>query len=95
MSYAGHVYDMIRRHKQNRELLKNRSKQMKDNKRKAQTKRISSPNTNISAKELERINQNIKERELDEQCHLLFVQILFGGILIIVSLVILGIKFIF
>lgn len=94
MSYAGHVYDMIRRNKENREALKNRRKQMEDNKRKMHTRKTSSPNTNISPKELERINQNMKKRESDEQRHLLFVQILIVGILIIVLLVILGIKFI-
>ena len=83
MSYAGHVLDMIRRSKENREALKHRSNQMAANKRKAQTKKTLSPNTNISPKELERIKQNMEKRESDEQRHLLFVQILIGGIIIL------------
>ena len=89
MSYAGAVYDMIRRNKQNREALKNRRNQIEKNKNKAYPKKTLSPNTNLSSEELERINQNIKKRESEEERHLFLVQIIFLGILVIILLVIL------
>jgi hypothetical protein len=93
MSFAGHVFDMIQRDKQNREMLKYRKNRMKENRYKACAKKTSSSNTNISSDEIERIIKNKKERELDEKRHLLFAQALFLGIAIIVSLLILGIRF--
>jgi len=93
MSFAGHVFDMIQRDKQNREMLKYRRNRMKDNRLKACAKKTSSPNTTISSEALERIIKNKKERELDEERHFLLAQILFLGIVVIVLLLILGIRY--
>jgi hypothetical protein len=86
MSYGGHVYDMIQRSKQNRELLNSRKREKKN--RVTYIKGKSS-----TAEELERINQNKKERELSEERYLLSAYVLFGGIVIIALLLLLGIKF--
>ena len=94
MSFAGHVFDMVQRDKQNREMLKYRRNQMKENRLKSCAKKTSSPNTNISSEVLERIIKNKKERELDEKRYLLFAQILFLGIVMISLLLIVGIKYI-
>jgi hypothetical protein len=93
MSFAGHVFDMIQRDKQNREMLKYRRNRMKANRDKAYAKKTSYPNTNISSEVLEKIIKNKKERELEQERHFLFAQILFLGIVIIALLLIFGIRY--
>jgi hypothetical protein len=83
MSYAGSVYDMIQRIKQNRELLNNSDKRKKNN-------RITYvKGKSCSKEELERINQNMKARELSEERFLLSSTILFGGVILIAGLLLL------
>jgi len=94
MSFAGHVFDMIRRNKQNREMLKYRRNRMKENRLKALTRKTLSLNTNISSEVLDRIIKNKKERDLSEERHFLFAKILYLGIVVIVLLLVLGIRYI-
>ena len=94
MSSAGHIFDAIQRNKQNRAMLKSRRNRMRENINKIRAKKTSPPNTNISSDELERIIKNKKERELGEERHFLFAQILLSGIVIITLLLILGIRYI-
>ena len=90
MSYGGHVYEMVQRFKQNRELLNHSIKKKKKEKKNNRTTYITGKSS--TAEELERINQNREERELSERRYLLSVQIL---ILIIALLLVLGIRVIF
>lgn len=62
MSFAGHVFDMIRRNKENREMLS----QLRDRGKDTHAK-YSSQIPDISAEEFDRINRQVKEREQDEQ----------------------------
>lgn len=62
MSFAGHVFDMIRRNKEDREMLRQLRDRGKDTRAK-----YSSQIPDISAEEFDRINRQVKEREQDEQ----------------------------
>ena len=73
MSFAGHVFDMIRRNKDNREMLNRLRGRDKDSSRTAYTSHI----PNISAEEFDRINHQIKEREQNEQRYLLRTRLIF------------------
>ena len=80
MSFAGHVQDMVKRTQQNRELLNSRKKK----KKKPVTYR---KGTSSTAEELERIKQNMKQREADEERYRLTLIIILGSIMAIVSFV--------
>ena len=62
MSFAGHVFDMIRRNKEDREMLRQLRDRGKDTRAK-----YASQLPDISAEEFDRINRQVKEREQDEQ----------------------------
>jgi NTP pyrophosphatase (non-canonical NTP hydrolase) len=94
MSFAGHVFDMIQRDKQNRALMKFRRNRMRENINKLSTKTTSYPN-NISYEVVDRIIKNKNERELREEQHFLFAKILLFSIVIILFLMILGIRYLF
>ena len=65
MSFAGHVFDMIRRNKEDREKLSQLRGRGKDMRAKY------SPHIpDISVEEYEKINQQLKERERDEQTYI-------------------------
>jgi len=65
MSFAGHVFDMIRRNKEDREKLSQLRGKGKD----MHTK-YSSHIPDISVEEYEKINQQLKERERNEQIYI-------------------------
>ncbi|MCC8144745.1 MAG: hypothetical protein LIO97_13435 [Tannerellaceae bacterium] len=90
MSFAGHVFDMIRRDKENRELRNRRREKRKD----MQETSLHSESVNeqpaITLEELEKINRQLKERELNEQRYrsCILLGILCATLLVIVVLVI-------
>ena len=92
MSFAGHVFDMIKRDRQNREMLKYRRKKIKDSKLKAQFKKTHIQDTNISFEALERVIKNKRERELGEERRYLFAQLKFLSVILIALLIILVIR---
>ena len=65
MSFAGHVFDMIRRNKEDREKLSQLRGKGKDMRTK-----YSSHIPDISVEEYEKINQQIKESETNEQIYI-------------------------
>ena len=65
MSFAGHVFDMIRRNKEDREKLSQLRGKGKDMRTK-----YSSHIPDISVEEYEKINQHLKERERNEQIYI-------------------------
>ncbi len=69
MSFAGHVFDMIRRNKEDREMLRQLRDRGKDTRAK-----YSSQLPDISVEEFDRINRQVKEREQDEQKYFLQIK---------------------
>ena len=65
MSFAGHVFDMIRRNKEDREKLSQLRGKGKDMRTK-----YSSHIPEISVEEYKKINQQMKERERNEQIYI-------------------------
>lgn len=65
MSFAGHVFDMIRRNKEDREKLSKLHGRGRDVRAK-----YSSHIPDISLEEYEKINQQLKEREKNEQTYI-------------------------
>lgn len=65
MSFAGHVYDMIRRNKEDREALKRLRDRTKDMRERYWGGKYPLPD--ISAEELEEINRQMQEREEKER----------------------------
>ena len=65
MSFAGHVFDMIRRNKEDREKLSQLRGKGKDMRTK-----YSSHIPDISVEEYEKLNQQLKERERNEQIYI-------------------------
>ena len=69
MSFAGYVFDMIRRNKEDREMLRQLRDRGKDTRAK-----YASQLPDISAEEFDRINRQVKEREQDEQKYFLQIK---------------------
>lgn len=65
MSFAGHVYDMIRRNKEDREALKRLRNRSRDMRERYMDGKSSLPD--ISAEEFEEIDRQVKEREQGEK----------------------------
>lgn len=82
MSFAGHVFDMIRRNKEDREKLDQLRGRGKDSR-----SRYSSHIPDISVEEYDRINQQLKEREKEELLYQAKVKYLIGGIAIVIVVV--------
>lgn len=82
MSFAGHVFDMIRRNKEDREKLDQLRGRGKD--ARAQ---YSSRIPDISAEEFDRINRQMKEREQDEQRYQSRIKFLILGIALVVMVI--------
>lgn len=80
MSFAGHVFDMIRRNKEDREKLDQLRRRGKDSRL-----NYSSHIPDISAEEYDRINRQLKEREKQELLYQSKVKYLIGGIAIVVA----------
>lgn len=82
MSFAGHVFDMIRRNKEDREKLDQLRGRGKDSR-----SRYSSHIPDISAEEYDRINQQLKEREKQELLYQAKVKyILLGCVIVVIVL---------
>lgn len=79
MSFAGHVFDMIRRNKEDREKLRE-LRERSANDRTKYTSRI----PDISEKEYKVILQQTKEREKQEQKYFFRMRLLILGILLII-----------
>ncbi len=65
MSFAGHVYDMIRRNKEDREALKRLRNRSRDMRERYMDGKSLLPD--ISAEEFEEIDRQVKEREQGEK----------------------------
>lgn len=65
MSFAGHVYDMIRRNKEDREALKRLRNRSRDMRERCMDGKSSLPD--ISVEEFEEIDRQVKEREQGEK----------------------------
>ena len=93
MSFAGHVFDMIRRSKENRETLE----RLREQARKARWKYIGDGKhpkvPEISLEELLKIERKLKDKELAEQRIRFRISTLIICIGIIISLLILRIFF--
>lgn len=81
MSFAGHVFDMIRRNKEDREKLDQLRGRGKDSR-----SRYSSHIPDISVEEYDRINQQLKERENQEMLYQAKVKYIVLGCVIFVIL---------
>ena len=90
MSFAGHVFDMIRRNKEDREKLKQIRKHT-INDRINYTSRI----PDISAEEFEEIRKNTKEREAQQEKYISQTTLLILGITILTIFLLLVILKIF
>lgn len=82
MSFAGHVFDMIRRNKEDREKLDQLRGRGKDSR-----SRYSSHIPDISVEEYDRINQQLKEREKEEMIYQAKVKYILLGCVIVVIIV--------
>lgn len=85
MSFAGHVFDMIRRSKESRETLD----RLRERTREARKKYIGTgepKEPEITLEELLRIERQLKEREAQEQRYRIRVTILIIGISAIIAL---------
>lgn len=71
MSFAGHVFDMIRRNKENREMLNQLRGRTKD-----AHKNYKSCVPIITVEEFERINMQLKEREQEERRYAFRIKLL-------------------
>lgn len=82
MSFAGHVFDMIRRNKEDREKLDQLRGRGKDSR-----SRYSSHIPDISAEEYDQINLQLKEREKQELLYQTKVKyIVLGGVVVVIVL---------
>lgn len=91
MSSGGHVADMVRRYKQDRELRTLRRERARDAKnRQMQIKKTSSDYSDITAEERMRVRGNLKKREQQEQRHLSRNSLLILSILMVIALLLLG-----
>lgn len=94
MSFAGHVYDMIRRNKENREMLELRRDRHKDRLKKMTEGASSGDLPDLTPAEWERIQRGLKKKSGQEQAYALRMKILFLGIgILVVVLVWIGVKF--
>lgn len=94
MSFAGHVYDMIRRNKENREMLELRRDRHKERLKKMTADTSSADLPDLTPAEWERIHRGWKKRREQEQTYALGMKILYLGIgILAILLVWLGIRF--
>lgn len=82
MSFAGHVFDMIRRNKEDRVKLDQLRGRGKDSR-----SRYSSHIPDISVEEYNRINQQLKEREKEELLYQTKVKYILLGCVIVIIIV--------
>lgn len=85
MSFSGFVFDMIRRNKENRDLLTLRRERMKDLQGKMYRKgRLQNPN--ITVEELEKIEKATQEKEEAETQYYLRSTLIFLAVLAVLTL---------
>lgn len=87
MGGEGHVFDMIRRTKQNRKMIQERRDRMKDLVEKMNEKPLSGYPNKLAEGEMEQIERDIKSREHDEKVYYTRFMFAFLGILLLVMLV--------
>lgn len=93
MGFAGHVFDMMRRDKQNREMMKSLRERTK-NARNINSKTESSAYMNLTVEEMDKIKEATRERELSEQRYTVRMTFRVIGIAVVV-LILLGAVFYF
>lgn len=86
MSFAGHVYDMIRRDKENRELRRSLRDRTKNNSTLHSKTDMSELYSNTTVEEMEEIKQATKEREFKERKYFFRATVLVIVIAILVAL---------
>ena len=85
MSFSGFVFDMIRRNKENRDLLTLRRERMKDLQGKMYRK-ATLQNPNITIEELEKIEKATREKEKAETQYYLRSTLIFLAVLAVLAL---------
>lgn len=86
MSFAGHVFDMIRKDKEYREMRNLRKERIKGNRKTYLGKGKPTQKPNITIEQFEQIRQQTKEREQQEQHYIFKTTILITGIVTVVLL---------
>lgn len=86
MSFSGFVFDMIRQHKENRDLLTLRRERMKDLQGKMYRKGTLQ-NPNVTLEELEKIEKAIREKEKAETQYYLRATLIFLTVTAILALI--------
>lgn len=94
MSFSGFVFDMIRRDKANKDLLKSRRERRKELRGKLCKPGESHPELNITLAEFEQIQKQTKEKERQERNYYLrYTCIFLGGAVLVFVLVWVVLKF--
>ncbi|MCD8079659.1 MAG: prominin family protein [Bacteroides sp.] len=94
MSFAGHVFDMINRSKQNRELLNLRRERAKGKKKAMGLGSQIGPD--VTLQEYERVNRQLKEREKEQERYIFRTTIkivVAGCILLLIVICMIGLLF--
>ena len=86
MSFSGFVFDMIRRNKENRDLLTLRRERMKDLQGKMYRKGTLQ-NPNVTLEELEKIEKATREKEKEETQYYLRATLIFLTVTAILALI--------
>lgn len=87
MSFSGFVFDMIRRNKENRDLLTLRRERMKDLQGKMCTGKGTLQNPNVTLEELEKIEKATREKEKAETQYYLRATLIFLTVTAILALI--------
>ncbi len=90
MSFAGHVFDMINRSKQNRELLNLRRERAKG-KKNSLGKGTMQVDPEITLEEYEKINRQLKQREEEQQKYVARTTLKIAVAMMVLILIIAGI----
>ena len=88
MSFAGHVFDMIRRNKEYRDMHNLRRERSKNLRSEYMGFKDASQNPNISIEELEQIDLKLKERDSKELNYVFRMKIVIYGAVIITIILI-------
>lgn len=81
MSFAGHVFDMIRRNKELRDMHNLRRERTRDSQRRYGA---SLQDSKITAEEMQEINQKLKIRETQQQDYFSRMEFLILGIMVVI-----------
>jgi len=91
MSFAGHVYDMIRRNKENRELLNRNRNRMKETRQKNLARNQVTCDPTVSIEEIERIHRETKQWKWQRHQRVYRSTLIVLGIVVVLVLGILAI----